>query len=117
MLDLLKIRTACSIEKTSDAKLLLLKRHEGGAPTTTGLHNEAEQLICKACGRAYIVRKCEVQYAHTDSYLNYCVSCQKAFHARRKKEQEDRANREWQQKKLRIRKFLRICCHYGMCGI
>lgn len=73
--------------------------------TTTGLKNEAEQYTCKSCGRAYIVRKCEVQYARTDSYLNYCVSCQKTFHAKRKKEQEERENREWQRKKAENQKI------------
>lgn len=66
---------------------------------TTGLHREAELFTCKSCGRAYIVRKCEVQYARTDSYLNYCVCCQKTFYVKRKKEQENRKNREWQREK------------------
>lgn len=71
---------------------------------TTKLHDEAEHFTCQSCGRAYIVRKCEVQYAHTDSYLNYCVPCQKAFHAKKEKEQADRENREWQRKKAEDQK-------------
>lgn len=71
---------------------------------TTELHNEAELLTCRTCGRDYIVRKCEVQYAHTDSYLNYCVPCQKAFHVKREKEQEERENREWQRQKAENQK-------------
>ncbi len=70
----------------------------------TELHNEAELFTCKSCGRDYIVRKCEVQYARNDSHLNYCVLCQKAFHAKREKEQEERENREWQRKKAEDQK-------------